>query len=55
VTTDARTDGTTFADAVADGRADAEPNASDGVSVLYMKDTSNTTGELHVLDLKLGQ
>jgi hypothetical protein len=26
-----------------------------GVSVLYMKDTSNSTGELHVLDLKLAQ
>jgi hypothetical protein len=26
-----------------------------GVSVLYMKDTNSTTGELHVLDLKIGQ
>lgn len=26
---------------------------ADGVSVVYMKDTSGTTGELHVLDLKL--
>jgi hypothetical protein len=24
-----------------------------GVSVLYMKDTSGSTGELHVLDLKI--
>jgi hypothetical protein len=28
--------------------------AAAGVSVLYMKDTSSSTGELHVLDLKIG-
>jgi hypothetical protein len=27
---------------------------TNGVSILYMKDTSSSTGELHVLDLKLG-
>jgi hypothetical protein len=31
----------------------AVTRVASGVSVLYLKDTSNTTGELHVLDLKL--